>query len=57
MRMDGHADIGGQRAHFDGQHAFGDQFAGSRPHNADAEHALSFRIDQPVSLNLPAGPA
>src|SRR5580658_203369 len=44
--MDGHADIGRQRAHFYGQHAFGDQFARARAHNPDAQHAFGLRIDQ-----------
>src|SRR5216684_9052736 len=46
VRMDGHANIGRERAHFDGQHAFGDQFARARAHDADTEHAFRLRIDE-----------
>ena len=44
--MDGHADIGRQRAHLDGQYAFGDQFARAHAHDSDTEDALRLRIDE-----------
>src|SRR5450755_323321 len=47
--MDGHADVGGQRAHFDGEDAFGDQLACACTDDADSEDTLCFRIDQQLS--------
>ncbi len=44
--MDRHADVCRQRAHFNRQHALGDQFTSARSTNTDAKHALSLRIDQ-----------
>ena len=38
-------EVGGVRAHLDGQHAFGDQLAGAGADDADAEHALGLRIE------------
>ena len=53
--MDGHAHIGRERAHFDGQYAFGDQFARARTHDADTEHALvPSMILQPLAENAQA---
>src|SRR5271169_469220 len=44
--MDGHADVGRERAHFDGQHAFGNQLARARAHDTDTEYAFRLRIDE-----------
>src|ERR1700730_19076761 len=44
--MDRHANIGRERAHFDGEHAFSDQFTRACAHDADSEHALRLRIDE-----------
>src|SRR5260370_11039534 len=52
VRMDGHANIGRERAHFDGQHAFGDQFARPRAHDADTEHAFRLRIDEQLGYAI-----
>src|SRR5208282_505441 len=49
VRMDGHANVRRQRAHFDGEDALGDQFARAHAHDADSEHALCFRIDEQLS--------
>src|ERR1035438_605845 len=52
--MDGHANIGRQRAHFDGQHAFRDQFARARAHDANTEHAFRLRIDEQLGESFGA---
>ena len=44
--MDGHRHVAGERRHFDGEHAFGDQLAGARADDADTEHAFGLRIDE-----------
>ena len=41
MGMDGEPQVGDIGPHFDGQGAFGDQFAGPAAHQADAEDALA----------------
>ena len=46
MRMDRHAYIGRQSAHFDREHAFGDQFPCTRAYDADTEHTFRLRIDE-----------
>ena len=43
--MDRQLQVGRGRAHLDRQHAFGDQLAGARPDEADAENALGLRIE------------
>src|SRR5580700_7265642 len=45
MRMNGECDVFGDCAHFDGENAFGDQFAGACSHDADAQHAFCLGID------------
>src|SRR3954452_19398529 len=45
MRMDGELEIGRVRAHFDRQHAFGDELAGAGTDQADAEEAFRCRVD------------
>src|SRR5271166_843616 len=46
VRMDRQSYIGGQRAHFDGEHSFRDEFACARADDADTEHALCLGIDE-----------
>ena len=60
--MDGQTEIRGGCAHFDREHAFGNEFACSRSHNADTQNALGFRIDDefrhafgPIDRNSAAG--
>src|SRR5579863_7330652 len=45
MWVDGERNIFGERAHFDGEHAFGDEFAGPGAHNSHTQHALSLGIN------------
>src|ERR1051326_1878150 len=45
MRMDREGEVFRGRSHLDRVHPFGDQFAGARTADADAEHALALRID------------
>ncbi len=45
MRVDGHGQIAGQRGHFDGQHSFGNKFAGSGANESHAQHALGLRVN------------
>jgi len=45
MRVNGHRHIAGQCCHFDGEHSFGNQFAGTDANNADTEDALCMRIN------------
>ena len=42
--MHAFSEITGIGAHFDRQHAFGNQFASSMTDNADAENAIGFRF-------------
>ena len=43
MRVDGQLEVGGGRAHLDGQHALRDQLAGAGADDADAEDAFGSR--------------
>ena len=45
MRMNCHGNIAGEGAHFDGEDAFGNEFASPMADDADAENALGLRID------------
>jgi hypothetical protein len=45
MRVHRQGDVLGGRAHFDGQHALGNEFAGARADDANAEDAFGIRID------------
>ena len=43
--MDGQCNVMSERAHFDGEHAFGDQFAGAYADDPNTQHALGLRIE------------
>ena len=43
--MDAEREVLRDRAHFDGEHAFGDQFACAHSYDADAQYALGLRIE------------
>ena len=59
--MDGLADVGGIRAHLDGETHFADQIAGVRADNAAADALVSFGIKQqlrePLVASIGNGPA
>src|SRR5689334_17014795 len=45
VRMDGLREVFGGRAHFDGECAFADEFAGAMADDPDAQDALGLRVD------------
>ena len=53
MRVNRQLEVCRVRAHLDREHAFGDELAGVRAHEADAENAFGRRIDK--QLRQPVG--
>jgi hypothetical protein len=45
MGVDAQLDVGRQGGHLYGQHAFRDELARARPHDADAQYVLRFRVE------------
>jgi hypothetical protein len=56
VRVDGKADVGGLRPHFDGQGAFGDQVAGVRPDNPGANNAFCPLVEYQPRNDFPRRP-
>ena len=54
MGVNRFGDVAGDAGGFDGQHAFRDQFAGPRTHDAHAQQAFGLGIEQ--ELGQPFGP-
>ena len=61
MRVDGQLEVGGVRAHLDAEDAFGNQFAGARTDEADAEQPFGVGVEhelrqtiRPIERDRPA---